>query len=183
MSYAEQMEWPHFQAEGRGRDVLHGLQAAAAAHPLSKSPTSRECRVEDPAQVTSGSVPHIPDWPPFMLQWKQEQQAYWPLRAANAAQLFAGDPDCSAIVRWLQQGLPQQQPGHVLPAFDCANYPVQPSLAAYTAAAATRKLAERHVCCAAAWRALALLARDCIRAKGRAAFMTLRPSGTCHGSS
>ena len=80
-----------------------------------------------------------------MLDWVTKQQSFWPLSADRAQQLFAGDPDCESIVRWLQQGVPLLQPGHTVPEFDCSNYPVQPSLAEFAAAAAAQELAEHHV--------------------------------------
>ena len=144
-SYADCFEWagPSMAPDA---DVLQRLRETAEAQPSSKGPTSKECRVDDPAQATSGSIPQMPDdWPAQMQAWVQEQKSHWPLSAAHAQELFAGDPDCDNIVRWLQQGVPLQHPRHVVPAFDCSNYPVQPSLAAYTEAAAAQELAEHHV--------------------------------------
>lgn len=144
-SYAEQFEWAGLAAGAELGDALQEQRQAASLQQRATAPTSRECRVDDPAAATSASAPQMPDWPPFMLQWVREQRAFWPLSAANAAQLFAGDPDCDSIVRWLQEGVPLLHPGHTVPAFDCPNYPVQPGLAAYTEAAAAQELAERHV--------------------------------------
>lgn len=146
-SYAEQWLWSGWGVgpDQRDGDALQGLRAAAASQQRSTAPTSKECRVEDPKAATSGSVPQMPDWPPFLMQWVEEQRAHWPLSAAHAAQLFAGDPDCNNIVRWLQQGVPLLHPGHTVPEYDCANYQVQPSLAEYAAAAAAQELAEHHV--------------------------------------
>jgi hypothetical protein len=79
------------------------------------------------------------------MQWVDVQRSYWPLSAANARQLFEGDPDCAELVRWLEDGVPIVHPGHVVPAFNCSNYAVQPGLAEFAAAAATQELSERHV--------------------------------------
>jgi hypothetical protein len=80
-----------------------------------------------------------------MPDWVEEQKAFWPLNAAHAAQLLAGDQDCDQIVQWLQEGVPLVHPDHTVPAFDCANYAVQPSLQAFAQAAAAQELAEHHV--------------------------------------
>jgi hypothetical protein len=147
-SYAEQLVFGGFGQSGREADALQLLRAAAEVQPACKGPTSKECRVEHPSQATSGSVPAMPEgWPEHLLAWVQEEQSHWPLNAAHAQQLFAGDEDCENIVRWLQNGVPILHPGHVVPAFDCRNCPVQPSLAAFVEAAAAQELAEHHVAC------------------------------------
>jgi hypothetical protein len=79
------------------------------------------------------------------MQWVSVQRSFWPLSAENARQLFDGDPGCDELVRWLEDGVPIVHPGHVVPAFDCQNYPVQPGLAEFAAAAAAQELSERHV--------------------------------------
>ncbi|WIA34932.1 hypothetical protein OEZ86_013215 [Tetradesmus obliquus] len=104
-----------------------------------------DCRVNDPADATSGSRLQPQQWGPGLMDWVAAQRSRWPLNAAHARQLFAGDPDCDALVRWLEDGVPIVHPGHVVPAFDCTNYSVRPGLAAFAAEAAAQELGEGHV--------------------------------------
>ncbi|WIA34172.1 hypothetical protein OEZ86_012531 [Tetradesmus obliquus] len=122
-SYAERWEWgdePSADSSGSPGvvDDLQPQRTAAAAQPHQPSPSSQDCRVDDPADATSGSRPEPQQWGPGLMDWVAAQRSRWPLNAAHARQLFAGDPDCDALVRWLEDGVPIVHPGHVVPAFD-----------------------------------------------------------------
>lgn len=129
----------------RNGDVLHHLRNEAEAQPHSPSPSSRECRVESAAAATSGSSPVMPSWVADAAAWVDQQRALWPLQPEHIAELFADDEDGPALVRWARDGVPIVHPQQSVPAYDCRNYPVEPSLAAHAAAAAQQELREHHV--------------------------------------
>ena len=98
-----------------------------------------------PHQATSGSCPELPEWGPAMQAWVADHRSRWPLKAGHIAEMFAGDEDVEALVRWARDGVPIVHPGQVPPAFSGCNGTVAPQLAAYAAAAAQQELQEGHV--------------------------------------